>query len=262
MDILKRNLAPLTEEAWGEIDSRAREVLKNNLSARKVLSVEGPKGWDYTVIPEGRLENFVEDEVSSATYMVKPLIESRISFTLNRREMDSISKGVKDADLENLEEAVKKSALFEEEVVYSGYDQGNIKGLENETSHEAIDLGDNSSAIMGAITQGILTLKDSFAEGPFSLVVGREAWRKIHIEAQSYPLIRRIENLIGGEIVLSNVVEGALLLPYNHGDLELTIGQDFAIGYQSSDDKEVKLFVAESFTLRVLDSDLIVKFNL
>jgi uncharacterized linocin/CFP29 family protein len=55
MDLLKRELAPLAREAWDEIDERAVDVLKTHLSARKVVRVEGPKGWDYTSITEGRL---------------------------------------------------------------------------------------------------------------------------------------------------------------------------------------------------------------
>lgn len=262
MDILKRNLAPLSEEAWKEIDSRAQEVLSSNLSARRVLNVDGPKGWDFTVLSEGRIDNIVEGEVCTGTYKVKPLVEARINFKLDRWEMDNIIRGAKDIDLSSLEEAAKKLALFEENAVYKGYPQGNINGLENESAHEKIALGNNSSSIMEAITQGMLTLKDNFIEGPFSLVVGKEAWKRINVEAQGYPLIKRIENLLGGKIILSNVVDGALLLPFDNEDLEFTIGQDFAIGYESSDDKEVGLFITESFTLRVLDNNLIIVFTL
>ena len=50
-----RELAPISSEAWEEIDARASEVLKSYLSARRVVKVNGPKGLDYNVITEGRL---------------------------------------------------------------------------------------------------------------------------------------------------------------------------------------------------------------
>ena len=53
----------------------------------------------------------------------------------------------------------------------------------------------------------------------------------------------------------------AFLVPYDHDDLELTIGQDFSIGYEAHDTKEVTLFLTESFTFRVLDGSLIVPFT-
>ena len=66
--MLYRDLAPITKEAWGEIDSRAAEVLKSYLSARKVVKVNGPKGLDYNVITEGRLGDVSKSkEVEIAT---------------------------------------------------------------------------------------------------------------------------------------------------------------------------------------------------
>lgn len=55
--MLYRELAPISNEAWKEIDERAKDVLKSYLSARKVVKVNGPKGLDYNVITEGRLTN-------------------------------------------------------------------------------------------------------------------------------------------------------------------------------------------------------------
>lgn len=41
MDILKRELAPITLEAWSEIDAQATRSLTATLSARKVVDVTG-----------------------------------------------------------------------------------------------------------------------------------------------------------------------------------------------------------------------------
>lgn len=61
MDILKRSFAPISEEAWRVLDDQAREVLKDNLSARRFVDVVGPMGWDFQgfgtgklVLPEGQ----------------------------------------------------------------------------------------------------------------------------------------------------------------------------------------------------------------
>ena len=61
MNMLKRDLAPIPSSVWGQIDERAKAVLSNILSARKVVHVEGPMGWDYAVVPEGRL-NIIEQK--------------------------------------------------------------------------------------------------------------------------------------------------------------------------------------------------------
>lgn len=263
MDMLKRSLAPLTQEAWEEIESKAVEVLKTHLSARKVVKVEGPKGWNFNALPKGRLQLIEGEngEVCSGLHSVQPLVETRITFELDRWEMDNVIRGAKDLDLSSLEEAAKKIALFEENAVYNGYIDGQIDGLVEVATHR-LDFGSDANEIMEAISEGMLLLRSAYAAGPYSLVVGDDAWKKINMVVNGYPLKKAIEELLGTSIAHASVLEGALLLPYDHGDLELTIGQDFSIGYESHDAKKVKLFITESFTFRALNPDIIVHLTL
>lgn len=263
MDMLKRSLAPLSKEAWDEIDSRAEDVLKTHLSARKVIKVNGPKGWDFNALPKGRLDLIQDDSsvVRSGLYSVQPLLETRISFELNRWEMDNILRGAKDIDLKPLEEAAHKIATFEENAVYNGYHKGQIKGMLEEATN-VIPLGSDAINIMESISKGILILNHSYCAGPYTLIVGDKGWNLINMVVDGYPLKKTIEALAGSPIIYAPTVEDALLIPYDHDDLEFTIGQDFCIGYESHDSKKVKLFITESFTFRVIDPDIIVKFTL
>lgn len=264
MSMLKRNIAPMPSKVWDEIDERAKTVLTNILSARKVVHVEGPMGWNYAVVPEGRLDIIDKNEdsdVSVGTYRVKPLLEARISFELDRWELDNITRGAKDIDLEALEEATKKLALFEENLIYNGYEKADIKGLKEVAAHN-LDFGKDAVSILSAISEARFLLMESYVEKPYSLVVGREAYKLLNTVHEGYPLIKTVSSIIDGKVILSEAVEGAFLMPYDHEDIELTIGQDFSIGYENHDDKKIKLFITESLTFRVLDEKLIVKFNI
>lgn len=265
MDLLKRELAPLAQEAWREIDERAVDVLKTHLSARKVVRVEGPKGWDYTSISEGRL-NILEDaddvKVKTGQYKTKALVETRIAFSLSRWEMDNILRGARDAQLDALEYAMEKMALFEENAVYNSYEKGSIKGLFESAENDPVSFGESGSDIMTALSKAVLVMQEAYQEGPFTLVVGEEGWRRLNTEVQGYPLMKKVKDIIGGAVIFSSVVKDAVLVPYNHEDLELVIGGDFSIGYESHDAEKVNLFVAESFTFRVLDPALVVPFTL
>jgi uncharacterized linocin/CFP29 family protein len=261
--MLYRDLAPITKEAWAEIDSRAADVLKSFLSARKVVKVNGPKGLDYNVLTEGRLgEVSKSKDIDFATYNVLPLTEARIEFDMNRWELDNISRGAKDIDFAPLEDALEKLALFEENAVYNGLKKAGIEGLKASAAKKPIKFGEDASSIIEAVTSGVIALRESFATGSYTLVVGKEAYKRIISQGVGYPLNKRIESLIQGKIVLSHVVEGAYLLPYNDENLELTIGKDYTIGYQSHDREKVRFHISESFTFRVLDPTLIVIFNL
>jgi len=260
--MLYRDLAPISMEAWAEIDKRAEDVLKSYLSARKVVNVIGPKGLDYNVVSEGRLNKIEEVKgVYYGIFEVLPLTESRIEFEMERWELDNIARGAKDIDYEPLEKAMKEIALFEDNTIYNGLQKANIKGL-NEYQGTVIPFGKDPTAIMEAITLGIIKLRNYYEASPYSLIVNEEAYKRIISKETAYPLDKRIETLIDGKIILSKVINGAYLLPYNHSDLELSIGRDFSIGYQAHSNEKIKFFATESFTFRVLNPDLIVKYNL
>ncbi len=263
MDILKRELAPIINEVWMEIDARAMQVLQTYLSARKVVRVDGPKGWNYTAIAEGRLDVKKEhDGVKMGVYRVMPLLEARAEFELDRWELDNHARGAKDIDFSSLEEATKKIAIFEDDVIYNGLDDACITGLNDACKNPPVDMKDGEEEIMDAISKGMLMLQDGFAQKPFTLIVGEKGWRRINSKVHGYPLADRIKNIIGGDIIFSHVVENAILLPQDHQDLEMTIGRDLSIGYSEHSAKKVKLFITESFTFRTLANNIIVKFNL
>ena len=261
--MLYRELAPISNEAWEEIDERAKEVLKSYLSARKVVKVNGPMGLDYNVVTEGRLGN-IEDkgDVRYSNYKVVPLTEARVEFEIDRWELDNIQRGAKDIDYSPLENAMKEIALFEENAIYNGLSNTPMVGIDKSSELSPISFGKDPTSIMEAITKGLIKLRESYQKGSFSLVVNEEAYKRILSKETAYPLDERIEKLIGGKIIFSHVINGAYLLPYDHDDLEFTIGRDFSIGYQSHCNEKVRFFATESFTFRVLDSSIIVKYSL
>lgn len=260
--MLYRDLAPISQEAWDEIDERAEEVLKSQLTARRALNVVGPKGADYTVISEGRLADVqTKGNVSYGNYKVRPLTEARIEFSMMRWELDNVIRGAKDVDYEPLEKAAQELARFEEEAIYNGLEEAIISGLSEEAEGEAIEIGENPGEMLDAITQGVIKLKDAYADGPYTLIASPEVYKNLMSRETGYPFADKVEKLIGGDILLNRVIDGAYLIPKGHDDLEFTIGRDFSIGYQAHDIEKVRFFMTESFTFRVLDPAIIVKFN-
>ena len=55
MEILKKEMAPIPGEAWNEITGQIQGVLKNHLTARKFVDIEGPFGFEYSAVSTGRL---------------------------------------------------------------------------------------------------------------------------------------------------------------------------------------------------------------
>ena len=260
--MLYRNLAPVSNDAWSEIDKRASEVLKTYLSARKVVKVNGPFGKGHNVITDGRLTNIQnKDGVNFGIYEVQPLIESRVEFELERWELDNIQRGAKNIDYEPLENAMKEIALFEDNVIFYGLESAGIKGLEEVKTAKDIPFGKSPEDMIDSILKGTIGLRNAFVEPPYTLIANDEIYRRIILADKAYPLVKTLLKLIGGQIIYSHTVNGAYLLPFNNENLELTIGNDLSIGYQAHTPQRVRFFVTESFAFRVFDTSLIIKFT-
>jgi uncharacterized linocin/CFP29 family protein len=56
MDHLLRELAPISDEAWQQIDDEARTRLSAHLSARRLVDLDGPHGWDHSARNSGHVQ--------------------------------------------------------------------------------------------------------------------------------------------------------------------------------------------------------------
>lgn len=271
MDLRKRELAPLNDIAWGFLEENARDVITANLSARRVVDVTGPLGWDHSAVSLGRLsmpanaqsleipQGTTSSHVGFGVRMVKPLVESRVAFSLSRWELDDISRGALDADISALEEAAKKIAVFEERAVYNGLELGSIEGLTSVGEHTRAKGGDS---YLGAIGRSVDALKQASVGGPYAVVFPTEHWRELLESSHGYPLEKHIRYVTGGGVVASPNVENLYVISQRSGDLELTLGQDFTLAYSHSDRETVTLELFESFSFRVLEPGAYVTVTL
>ena len=265
MDILKRSLAPITEEAWNEIDKAARDVLMTQLSARKIVDVDGPRGLDFAAVVVGRLDmpkKSKDGEVRYGIQKVQPLVETRIPFELDIWELDDVIRGAKDVDFDPLEEAARKMAVFEENAAYHGFQEANIKGLLDGSSHKPLEFDTGSAeSFLEAISGAVALLTDTYIEGPYALAISPSLWHRILADVKDYPLRQHVQNIIDGNIVFTPNIKDALLISTRGGDFELTLGMDFSVGYQSHGNNKVTLFFTESFTFRILEPRALVSLK-
>ncbi len=254
-------MAPVSNEAWHEINEEARRVLESFLVSRKFLNVEGPKGWGFASVPEGRLEipsGQKKEGVIYGIHKVQPLVEPRISFKLNIWELDNISRGASDADLDPLTDAAKKLAEFEEKSIYYGLKNASMKGLADCGSDNHIKIPENIEDFTGVVSEGVSILMEKAVKGPYALVAGLPVWKKISAVSNCYPLRKQIEKIIDGPVIPNHFINEAFLVPQTTDELKLILGQDISIGYESHTDREVVLFLTESFILKTDNPDSVV----
>jgi uncharacterized linocin/CFP29 family protein len=255
MDFLKKELAPITEHAWEDIKDQAKNMLSSLLTARKVVDVKGPYGWDLAGVNTGRLnDNLTEKNgVNFGIRQYLPLTEIRVPFELNIWELDNIERGAMDIDYKNMEEAANKLARFEDRAVFYGLSEAGILGLKSLETLENLEFPADGNDFLKMLTNATSIFQTHFIGGPFSLVVNPDKLKKINTIFNGYPLIKQIKNIIGGQIIMSPFIEDAFLISERGGDFEFTLGKDISIGYLGHDSEKVKLYFTESFTFRILE---------
>jgi uncharacterized linocin/CFP29 family protein len=259
MDILKRELAPISAAAWEQIDEEARRVLRLHLAGRKVVDFSGPHGWELGSVNTGRLKHMEAGPLTGVSHAVRdvlPLIEVRSPIVLAILELDYAERGATDLDLDPVIATAERVARAEDEAVFHGFAPGNISGIVQASPHAPIDVNSNIEWPR-AVSRAKEALRLAGVDGPYALALGPKAHGELSADSDDgYPLRRRIEGMLGeGTLVWAPVLEeGAVLLSTRGGDYELSVGQDWSIGYASHDRTEVELYLTESFTFRILEN--------
>ena len=253
MNHLLRELAPISAAAWKEIDVEAARTLKTTLAARKLVEFVGPRGWDAAAVGLGRSEPLSPPPGSDAETRVRrvlPLIELRVPFELRRSELDAADRGARDIDLDPVIQAARRIAIAEDRAVFHGHAAAGIRGICETGAGAALDLAGDVTGYPTLIATALGRLRDRGVSGPYAVALSERAYTELTEATQhGYPVLQHVRRLIGeGPLVWAPGLDGALVMSLRGGDFELTVGQDFAIGYLSHSAETVRLYLEESFT--------------
>lgn len=258
MNNLHRELAPISDAAWAQIEEEASRTLKRHLAARRVVDVEGPEGVDFSAVGTGHTQRIEPpaDGIQAAQRMAMRLVELRVPFELTRQAIDDVERGAEDSDWDPLKEAARKIAFAEDHAVFEGYAAGGIQGIRQGTSNPVVTLPANVEAYPAAVAQAVSQLRLAGVNGPYKLVLGAKPYTAVSGGSEEgYPVLQHIHRLVDGDIVWAPAIEGAFVLTTRGGDFELDIGQDFSVGYLSHTASAVELYLQETFTFRLLTTE-------
>ncbi len=252
MNHLFRELAPVSAAAWREIESEATRTLKTILAARKLVDFNGPQGWDASAVGIGRAEALTPPPragVEARIRRVLPFIELRVPFEMRRSELDAVDRGAKDPDTDPVTEAARNIAMVEDRAIFHGYPAASIRGMCEAQPDLALRLGDDVTKYPVVLANALNKLRDRGVGGPFAIALSERCYTDLtEATKDGYPVIEHVRRLLDGPLVWAPGLDGALVVSMRGGDFELTVGQDFSIGYLSHDAERVRLYIEESFT--------------
>jgi uncharacterized linocin/CFP29 family protein len=261
MNNLHRELAPISDAAWSQIEEETSRTLKRYLAGRRVADVQGPGGGALSAVGTGHLRDVDApgDNILARQREVKALVELRAPFDLDRRQIDDVERGANDSDWQPAKEAARRLAFAEDRAIFDGYAAASIEGIRQGTSNPPMTLPADVSDYPDAIAQALSQLRLVGVNGPYSVLLSADAYTGLsETRDHGYPVLQHIKRLVDGEIIWAPAIEGAFVLTTRGGDFDLHIGQDISIGYLSHTDVAVRLYLQETFTFLLLTAEAAV----
>jgi uncharacterized linocin/CFP29 family protein len=171
---------------------------------------------------------------------------------MRRSELDAIDRGAKDPDTDPVIEAARSIAIAEDRAIFHGYPAAGIRGICEGRADAAVQLSDDYTSYPILVATALNRLLDAGVDGPFAVALSERCYTTLTEATQAgYPVLEHVQRLIDGPLVWAPGLEGAVVLSMRGDDFQLTVGQDFSIGYLDHDAERVRLYIEESFTFRL-----------
>ena len=251
MNNLYRELAPVTEAAWSEIELEATRTFKRHIAGRRVVDVSEPGGPVTAAVSTGHLTDVTApgDGVLAHLRDARPLVRLRVPFTVNRIDIDDVERGSQDSDWDPVKEAARKLAFVEDRAIFEGYEAAHISGIRKSSSCPNLALPEDPREIPDVISQALSELRLAGVDGPYSVLLSAEVYTKVsETTAHGYPIREHLNRLVDGDIIWAPAIDGAFVLSTRGGDFDLQLGTDVSIGYLSHDAATVSLYLEETLT--------------
>jgi uncharacterized linocin/CFP29 family protein len=261
MNNLHRELAPISESAWAQIEEETSRTLKRYFAARRVVDVRGPEGTGLSAVGTGHLRTIKapDDGIIARQREVKAVVEFRVPFDLNRQMIDDAERGANDSDWQPAKAAARQIAFAEDRAVFEGYAAAGIEGIRPGTSNPKMTLPSEVREYPEAIAQGLSQLRLVGVNGPYAVLLGADAYTALaETSDHGYPVLEHVKRLVKDQIIWAPAISGAFVLTTRGGDFGLHIGQDVSIGYASHTDSVVRLYLQETFTSLLLTTEAAV----
>ncbi|HXC28773.1 MAG TPA: family 1 encapsulin nanocompartment shell protein [Stellaceae bacterium] len=253
MNHLLRELAPISTSGWQEIEKEATRTLKTTLAARRLVDFDGPQGWGASAVGLGRSEGIASPTdkggIRARLRRVLPLVELRVPFEMSLAELDDAERGAKDVDTDPVIAAARAIAIAEDRAVFHGFAAAGIRGICEAQAKHGLPIGDDYALFPEVVTAALNRLRDEGVDGPYAIALGETCYKGLTETTHGgYPVLDHVRHLVDGPLVWAPGLDGSLVMSMRGDDFQLTVGEDFSVGYLGHDNEKVRLYIEETFT--------------
>jgi uncharacterized linocin/CFP29 family protein len=264
MDILRRDSPRLSDRVWKELDEAAATAARHVMTARRIATFDGPRGWDYIATPLGTMKACETGEGKAVVCVpeVALLAQVRADFSLPWSAVEAFERGGPGLDTAPAEAAAREVGLAEDRLAYSGHPVGT--GFLEATDSPRIRLGNWSdpARVLTDLLGAVEALDRLTVPGPYEAVLSPDRYYAYVAAAnRGYPVPRHTKGIIADVHRSLVMQDGGALFSTRGGDFILTVGGDLAVGYRSHDREALHLFCVETLAPQTLSPDAVCRLE-
>ncbi|MEI9968231.1 MAG: family 1 encapsulin nanocompartment shell protein [Terracidiphilus sp.] len=120
--------------------------------------MKGPAGTGLSAIGTGHLRSIAAPAKGTLATQreVKPLVELRVPFELNRQMIDDVERGANDSDWQPAKDAARLIAYAEDGAIFEGFmPQQALRGIRKGTSNPITALPSDGARVPGCRRAGL-----------------------------------------------------------------------------------------------------------
>ncbi len=254
-DYLTREDAPFGDEIFEKLDEVVASVAKSQLSARRLLDIEGPYGLALKSVPLN--DAVVSDgdvQLLSSPVLPVPMIQT--TFTLSTRDLASYEETGFSLDTESVARAAMAAAAAEDSLLFEGNTGIGLTGLLTVVGSQTVTLGNwDEPGPAGSDTIAALTALDAAGfHGPYLMALATDLYNRLYrLLPQGFQTeMQYLESIVGGKIIKApGIKSGGVVLAEGKQFASIVIGQDMSVGYIGPQESEFEFKIVESIAPRI-----------
>lgn len=261
MNNLHRELAPITAQAWAEIEDEARRTFQRNVGGRRVVDVTGPDDPALAAVGTGHLTAIeapaagvsarlrqVQPWSNSASPSRSPAKRWTTSSAERRTPTGSPSRTLR-APWRSLRTGPSSRGTRQR------VSAGCASAPPTWSSACSTEVREYPDTVSRALT----TLRLAGVAGPYSLLLGADTYTEVsETSDHGYPIAAHLGRLLDAPPIWAPALNGAFLVSTRGGDFELRLSEDLSIGYSAHDTNEIELYFRQTLTFLVHTDEAVV----
>lgn len=256
---LQREDAPFSAEVWEKIDGAVIGAAKSQLSARRLLAVQGPYGLGLKHIPcSDRLADGkgVAENVTMAASCAAPVVAIQTTFAVAARDIATLEQTGLPMDLQPAAEAALACARQEDALLFYGAESLHASGLltAKGTLSQKLAQWSEVGAAVGDVIEAVTKLDAAGFHGPYALALAPALYNLLFRRYAQGPMteLEHLKQVVTDGIVKApSIKAGGVVLATGSQFASIIVGQDMKVGFVGPVGNGYELTISETLALRL-----------